>query len=332
MDLIAIAKEFGTPAACFYFLEKMRWPEGVRCLKCDGEKVSKFVTKESTRKRISKRKGEVTVTVPARHLYQCLNSECGHQFTATTGTLFNDTHLPIQKWFFAVALITNAKKGLSAKQMQRDLKVSYQTAWYLCHRIREAMQGGADLFTGTVEMDEAYIGGRYDERRARAKYDKAPVVGVLQRGTKEKASQVQAMHVEHVDKSLVRSIINERVSFDANIYTDEGGIYRQLAKTHKHAIVVHSKDEYVRGEVHVNSLEGFWSLVKRQIIGQHHWVSVKHLQAYLNERVWSFNNRKEANLFALVIGALLIGNALPYAVLTANLEVVSSDDLSDDPR
>jgi hypothetical protein len=181
-------------------------------------------------------------------------------------------------------------------------------------------------------MDEAHIGGRYDERRKRAKYDKAPVVGVLQRGTKEKASQVQAMHVEHVDKLLVHSIIDERVSFDANIYTDEGGVYRQLAKTRKHEIVVHSKDEYVRGEVHVNSLEGFWSLVKRQIIGQHHWVSVKHLQSYLNERVWAFNNRKEADLFSLVIAALLIGAALPYAALTANLEVVSSDDLSDEPR
>jgi hypothetical protein len=150
MDLIAIATEFGTPAACFEFLEKMRWPEGVRCLKCNGEKVSKIVTKESVRKNGRK--------IRARHLYQCLSSECGHQFTPTTGTLFNDTHLPIQKWFFAVALMTNAKKGLSAKQMQRDLKVSYQTAWYLCHRIREAMQGGSDLFAGTVEMDETLIG------------------------------------------------------------------------------------------------------------------------------------------------------------------------------
>jgi hypothetical protein len=331
MDLIAIATEFATPEACFDFLDKKRWPEGVRCLKCDGDKVSKFVTKEGTRKRMSKRKGEVTVTVPARHLYQCLNSECGHQFTATTGTLFNDTHLPIQKWFFAVALMTNAKKGMSAKQMQRDLKVSYQTAWYLCHRIRESMQGGASIFTGTVEADETFVGGRYDERRARAKYDKAAVVGVLQRGTKGKPSQVHAKHVEDVDKVVIRSIINERVSFDANLYTDEGAVYRQFAKTRNHAIVCHSKDEWVRGEVHTNSIEGFWSLVKRQIIGQHHWVSVKHLQAYLNERVHAFNNRKAEDMFGMVITALLCGIALPYAVLTADLEVVS-EELGDDPR
>jgi hypothetical protein len=331
MDLIAIATEFGTPEACFDFLEKKRWPEGVRCLKCDGDKVSKFVTKEGTRKRVSKRKGEVTVSVPARHLYQCLNSECGHQFTATTGTLFNDTHLPIQKWFFAVALMTNAKKGLSAKQMQRDLKVSYQTAWYLCHRIRESMQGGSSIFTGTVEIDETFVGGRYDERRTRAKFDKAPVVGVLQRGSNGKPSQVQAMQVAKVHKPVIQAIIKERVSFDAQIFTDEAGVYKHLAKTRNHEIVIHSKGEYVRGEVHTNSIEGFWSLVKRQIIGQHHWVSIKHLQAYLNERVHAFNNRTAEDMFGLVITALLCGVALPYAVLTADLEVVS-EDFGDDPR
>ena len=102
-----------------------------------------------------------------RRLYQCL--ECGLQFTAKSGTLFNDSHLPLTKWFLAVALITNAKKGMSAKQLGRDLKIKYQTAWHLSHRIREALQGGSSLFTGTVEMDEVFIGGRYDERRARQK-------------------------------------------------------------------------------------------------------------------------------------------------------------------
>src|SRR5262249_14842334 len=107
---------------------------------------------------------------------------------------------------------------------------------------------------------------------------------------------------------------------DAAIYSDEGASYRHLSKTHNHDIVIHSRKEYARGEVHVNGLEGFWSLVKRQIIGQHHWVSVKHLQSYLNERVYMFNNRSADDLFALVIAALAIGVALPYAVLTANVE------------
>jgi transposase-like protein len=139
MALIAITADFGTSEACFDFLEKMRWPAGVRCVReCGSDKISRIVTKEGKRNN-----GRA---IPARHLYQCL--ACGHQFTATTGTLFNDTHLPIHKWFFAVALMTNAKKGMSAKQMQRDLNVSYTTAWYLCHRIRDAMKGEVSVGRG----------------------------------------------------------------------------------------------------------------------------------------------------------------------------------------
>jgi transposase-like protein len=322
MDLIEIASHYNTEAKCLAYLESARWPEGVRCVRskddvaCGSAKISKIVTKESKRKN-----GRI---IPARHLYQCL--ECGLQFTAKSGTLFNDSHLPLTKWFLAVALITNAKKGLSARQLGRDLKIKYQTAWHLYHRIREALMGGSSLFTGTVEMDEVYVGGRYDERRQRAKYDKAPVVGVLQRGTKEQPSQVHAQHVQHVHKPVIHQIVNERVSFDARVFTDEGAVYRQLAQTRSHEIVVHSKNEYVRGEVHTNSIEGFWSLVKRQIIGQHHWVSVKHLQSYLNERVFMFNNRKAEDLFRLVVIALAIGIPLPYAILTAELEFGAEPD------
>lgn len=328
MDLIEIASHYNTEEKCLAYLEQARWPEGVRCagshdgVACESDKISKIVTKGGTRKN-----GRA---IPVRRLYQCL--ECGLQFTAKSGTLFNDSHLPLTKWFLAVALITNAKKGLSAKQLGRDLKIKYQTAWHLSHRIREALTGGSSLFTGTVEMDELFVGGRYDERRARQKYDKAPVVGVLQRGTKEQPSQVHAQHVERVRKPVISKIIDERVSFDARIFTDEAAVYRSLSEVRNHEIVIHSKGEYVRGAVHTNSIEGFWSLVKRQIIGQHHWVSVKHLQSYLNERVFMFNNRKAEDLFKLVMVALVIGIPLPYAVLTANLDVFSEPDAPTQPE
>ena len=186
-SLIAIQKELGTEEQCLAFLEALRWPDGVRCVTCDGERISKFSTKESTRQRKNEKTGEVEIkTVPARHLYQCLNSECGHQFTATAGTIFNDSHLPLEKWMLAVAIMCNAKKGVSAKQLQRDLEVSYKTAWYLSHRIREAMALGNftdEKMSGTVEADETYIGGRYDKRRARAKWDKAAVFGMVERET-----------------------------------------------------------------------------------------------------------------------------------------------------
>ncbi|MFL6351509.1 MAG: transposase [Bryobacteraceae bacterium] len=150
-SLIDVRDQFGTEEQCLAYLEFMRWPEGVRCLKCDSDKISKFRTKGSTRTRTSRKTGETkTVTVPPRYLYECLNPECRHQFSATAGTIFNDTHLSLPQWFMAAALMVNAKKGLSAKQMERDLGVSYPTAWYLCHRIRKAMEDGAPgLLTGT---------------------------------------------------------------------------------------------------------------------------------------------------------------------------------------
>jgi transposase-like protein len=137
MNLIDVAKQFGTPEACNDFLESMRWPEGVTCLACESKRVSKYTKQAGTRKRTNAITGETQLKpVPARILYVCL--ECGKQFSVTEGTIFNDTHLDLEKWFLAVALMVNAKKGLSALQMKRDLKVAYKTAWYLNHRIRKA--------------------------------------------------------------------------------------------------------------------------------------------------------------------------------------------------
>ena len=135
--------EFTDELACLTYLEKIRWPRGVRCPKCGGERISKFTTPESKRSKqyISKRTGEAKDwKIPARTLYECLASRCRYQFTAKTGTVFSDSHLPLEKWFLAIALVTNAKKGISALQLKRELGVAYQTAWYLCHRIREAME------------------------------------------------------------------------------------------------------------------------------------------------------------------------------------------------
>jgi hypothetical protein len=160
-SLIDVQKQFGTTAACIAYLEAMRWPDGVRCLVCGGDKISKFVTNETERERTNRKGVTKTVRVPARHLYTCLEPTCGFQFSPTAGTIMHDSHLPLSQWFMAAALMCNAKKGLSAKQMERDLGVSYRTAWYLCHRIRKAMEDGAHgLLTGVVEADEMFVGGR----------------------------------------------------------------------------------------------------------------------------------------------------------------------------
>src|ERR1035441_7915322 len=185
MNLIDVGKQFATPEACNDFLESMRWPDGVECVQCNSKRVSKYVKQASTRQRLNAKSGQMeTKDVPARILYICL--DCKKQFSVTEGTIFNDTHLSLEKWYMATALMVNAKKGVSAKQLQRDLGTAYKTAWYLSHRIRKAM-GLVELaddepLSGTLEIDETYMGSKkYDKRRKRAKYAKEPVFGIVER-------------------------------------------------------------------------------------------------------------------------------------------------------
>jgi transposase-like protein len=331
MNLIDLTKKFGTPEACNDFLESMRWPEGVECLECGGKRVSKYVKGAGVRKS-GAREGQ---TVPARILYVCL--DCKKHFSVTEGTIFNDTHLPLDKWFMATALMVNAKKGLSAKQVQRDLGCAYKTAWYLSHRIRKAMgllEAADDKpLSGTVEADETYMGSKkYDSRRKRAKYDKEPVFGVVERGGRAKT-----FHVPHINRHHVISKLEDNIAVNADaLYTDDSAIYDRLpANIQKHEIVNHSAKEWVRGDVHTGTIDGYWGLLKRGIIGGFHQISVKHLHRYLSEFQFRWNNREAASIFMMVIAALVIGSALPYKQLIAAPEATSSDEppleLSDEP-
>jgi len=248
--IIDVTKQFSSEAACQAYLEAARWPNGVRCLYCGGDRISKFTAKGRTRTK----KDGTTAQSPDRHLYQCLNKGCKHQFTVGDGTIFNDTHLSLSKWFMAAGLMCNAKKGISAKQMEHDLGVSYKTAWYLCHRIRKAMnENGGDLFSGVVEADETYVGGRYDKRRRRAKYDKEPVFGIAERGGK-----ARTWHVPQVNRYHVISKLRDNISIDATtVYTDESPMYKRMPEGLKHDIVNHSEKEWVRGECHTGTIDGF---------------------------------------------------------------------------
>jgi DNA-directed RNA polymerase subunit RPC12/RpoP len=327
MKLIDVAKQFATPEACNDFLESMRWPEGVACLACESKRVSKYVKQAGTRTRINAKTGKAEQKpVPARILYVCL--ECGKQFSVGEGTIFNDTHLSIDKWFMAVALIVNAKKGLSALQLKRDLGCAYKTAWYLNHRIRKAMgiadEADAEPLTGTIEADETYVGARkYDKRRKRQKYDKEPVFGVIERGGKARTFQMRPVTMKAVIEK-----IKDNVAIDANaIYTDDSNLYGTLAgclKNHKHENVDHHAKEWVRGDVHTGTIDGYWGLLKRGIIGSSHQVSVKHLHRYLSEFQFRWNNREAEDMFMLVVAALVIGGALPYQKLIATTEPKTS--------
>ena len=303
------------------YLEAARWPEGVRCPQCDHDKISKFTVKGKMRTYTD---GTIKAA-PDRFLYQCL--KCKYQFAATTGTIFSDTHLPLNKWMLAVAIMCNAKKGVSAKQMERDMGVSYKTAWYLNHRIREAMNDGiTDPFTGTVEADETYVGGKYDKRRKRAKWDKEPVFGMVERET----GRVHAKHIPAPNRWAISREIDAVVTPKAKMMTDESHLYANLQERgFEHQIVIHSDKEWVRGDCHTQSIDGFWSLFKRGLIGSFHRVSIKHLHRYIAEFQFRFNNREEEEIFATVILGLVIKSALRYKSLTAptsSPELMPSDD------
>jgi transposase-like protein len=190
-----------------------------------------------------------------------------------------------------VAIMCNAKKGVSAKQLQRDLAVSYKTAWYLSHRIREAMILGSwtdEKMTGTVEADETYVGGKYDKRRKRERWDKEPVFGMVERET----GRVHAKHLTQANRWQINREINSRVAPQARMMTDESNLYANLSQRgFTHQIVIHSDKQWVRGECHTQAIDGFWSLLKRAIIGSFHQVSIKHLDRYICEFAYRWNGR-----------------------------------------
>jgi transposase-like protein len=328
MNLIDVTKRLGTVEACNDFLESMRWPDGVRCLKCDSAKVTKYRKNESTRIRKNPKTGaEEVKPVPARILYFCVT--CKFQFSVTTGTIFNDTHFGLQKWFMAVALMVNAKKGISALQMRRDLeedgkKPAYKTVWFLCHRIRQAKnlfeQATAELLMGTIEADETYIGAKkYDKRRKRAKYEKEPVFGMIERDGK-----ARTFHVSRINRHNVVGKLRDNIAITADaVYTDDSRLYDRMPENvQKHEIVNHSAKEWVRGDVHTGTIDGYWGLLKRAIIGSFHQVSIKHLHRYLSEAQFKWNHREAEEMFTLVIVALVIGSAMPYAKLIQSVDEV----------
>jgi hypothetical protein len=330
-SIIDVKTKFGTTGQCVAYLEKMRWPEGVRCLVCGGDNISKFVTNETTRERTNRKGVTKEVRVPARHLYTCLEPTCNFQFSPTAGTIFHDTHLPLEKWFQAVALMCNAKKGLSAKQMERDLGVTYRTAWYLNHRIRKAMEDGAPgLLTGVVEADETFIGGERDKRRKRAAYDKQPVFGAIQRSANGEPSKVRSFPIPSASKAVLTAAVKNTISTESELcITDQWPGYKNVGKQYRHETVNHIKLEYVRKgdprSIHTNSIENFWSLFNRGVIGSFHQVSVKHLRRYLDEFTFRFNNRKAEDLFGLVMLNLVIATGIKYAELVKAAEEPKDD-------
>jgi hypothetical protein len=318
VNLILVAQQFATEEKCLDYLEAVRWSSGVACLRCGSERVVRSeATVKARRNTKTAKKGDVIKT---RRVYDCMEAQCQHQFSVTAGTIFHDSHLPLQTWMFAIAVFVEAKKSISALQMKRTLGLgSYKTAWHLCHRIREAMKDGglSGTFSGTCEIDETYLGGRYDKRRKRAKYDKQPVIGIVERGKDGKPSQVKVVAVPKVSKLSMLPVLWNTVEEGAALFTDEAPIYNNMEQKYEHAIVNHSRKEYVRGEVHTNSVEGVWSLFNRAVVGSFHQIEIKHTQRYLNETAFKFNLRG-SDLFRETITRMVNTLQLPMAELVSD--------------
>lgn len=302
MDLMKLFEQFGSDEKCRMYLEKLRWPDGVKCIRCQSPKISRIYK---------------------RNQFAC--DTCDYHFSVTTNTIFHDTHLPLAKWFAAIYLLSESKKGMSANQLKRTLHVAYKTAWYLCHRIREAVRDAdTSLLNGIVEVDETYVGGKmknmHKDRRELARkgrIQKAIVLGAIQRG-----GGIRLKVEQGVDRSRLHLFIRMATSDDTEcIMTDQAPAYDGIADHNtRHESVNHKQEEWVRGECHTNSVESVWSLFKRSIVGSYHQISTKHLDRYLDEFEFRFNNRNNPYLFRDTLLRLIASENLEYKELTANSE------------
>ncbi len=260
-------QEFPNDDACLEWIKKHRWPDGIHCETC--QKVTKHHR------------------IKNRNCYSCDN--CGTQVYPTAGTIFNKSVTPLRVWFEAIYRMASTRCGISAKQIQREMGVTYKTAWRMFHQIRNLLGEDISNLDGEVEVDETYIGGKKKGKRGRGAEGKSKVVGAVQRGGK-----VVAQVVPDVKRNTLVPFMSKSVSKDATLYTDEFPTYDTMAHFgYRHKRINHHSKIYVNGDIHTNSIEGFWSLVKRGISGVYHSVSPHYLQSYINEYAFRYNHRKD---------------------------------------
>jgi transposase-like protein len=298
MTLVDVITMFDTDERCRELLVRLRWPNGAECPRCKMPAVE---------------------LATAKQLFYCKG--CDYQFSVTTGTVFNDSHLALQKWFLATLLLCEAKKGMSALQIKRTVGVSYKTAWYLCHRIRSAMTEVHRMLDGTIEVDETYIGGKlHGKGRGMRRGEKQVVIGIIKRD-----GELKFIHVHAGTSEVIRYVMQQHVSEDVDvIVTDESTLYGPGLtedQAAKRKTINHSAEEYVRYEdgfmVTTNTVESAFSLFKRGIVGSWHRVSPKHLAAYLNEMTFRFNRRKSHTLFLDTLRHMVTAPVLTFERLTA---------------
>jgi transposase-like protein len=308
--LMEAVRYFSDPEVCVQFVASLRWTDGPECSACGGKEHSYLTT---------------------RRIWKCKNRECRKQFSVKVGTIFEDSPIPLDKWLCSIWLIANAKNGISSYELGRSVGLSQKSAWFVLHRIRLAMQiGNFDRFNGEVETDETFVGGAgkfMHQHKKREKMNgptgggwghKAVIVGTVQRSTDDQKSRVRAEVVERRTNEAVRNHVRDTTEPGSTLYTDEYGAYIALASEGYDHHTINHMAHYVRGNVHTNSIENFWTLLKRGLKGTYVRVDADHLFRYLDERMFTFNEREKNDLgrFVTVLAAVS-GRRLTWADLTS---------------
>jgi transposase len=283
--------------ACLETIKERRFPGGVtRCEKCGEDRKHHRVS--------------------GRTAYAC--DRCGNHIYPLAGTIFEKTTTKLRLWFYSMYLMSSTRCGISAKQIQRETGVTYKTAWRMFKQIRILLSEDVKLEGSSIEMDEMYVGGKRKGkfgRPMRGDKKKSPVIGMVERSTKDRVGRVKALATPEVSTNQVLGLVHEYVLPKSTVFTDEYPIYDRLgARVKDHKRVNHSAKVYVVGDIHTNTIEGFWSLVKRGIGGVYHQVSQKYLQTYLDEYSFRYNRRDCGNL---IFHDVLAKAAQPLAVKPA---------------